>query len=99
MYNGENYYCAPNGEATLLQNNSWTEVYGMYFYVKDGIGLKNCVAKIGEDYYGFDFTGEMQAGRTFSIWDEQKQKSICYCAKEKRIITETKEKPILVQWK
>ena len=81
MYNGGNYYCAPNGEATLLQNNSWTEVYGMYFYVKDGIGLKNCVAKIGEDYYGFDFTGEMQAGRTFSIWDEQKQKSICYCAK------------------
>ena len=79
---GKNYYCDADGVATELINNSWTQINGNYYYVKDSELLKNCVEKIGNSYYGFDYDGVMYAKRTFDIWNAETQKNDYYRAKE-----------------
>ncbi|MBQ9872349.1 MAG: hypothetical protein IJM27_10535 [Eubacterium sp.] len=70
---GVNYYVDADGHATALENNSWntlTEGGNRYFYyVKDGVILKDQVAKIGSNYYGFEANGRMITKTTFSRKD------------------------------
>ena len=40
-------------------NNDWTEVNGEHYYVKDGQALKECIEKIEDFYYGFNYKGVM----------------------------------------
>ena len=82
--NGENYYCDSDGNATKLTNNSWTKVDGKYFYVKNGKVLANCVEKIGNAYYGFDYAGQMYADESFyfSTWDNNTYTYNYYRAKK-----------------
>ena len=79
---GANYYSDSEGNVTKLESNGWTNVNGSYFYVKDGTPLKNCVENIGSVYYGFDYNGQMYADSSFSLWDEELEKTVYYRAKE-----------------
>ena len=78
---GTIYVCNEEGVATELVNNDWTEVDGEYYYVKDGQALKDCVEKIGDFYYGFDWDGVMYADEDFGIWNAEIQKYENYRAK------------------
>ena len=78
---GTIYVCDGEGVATELVNNDWTEVDGEYYYVKDGQVLKDCVEKIGDFYYGFDWDGVMYADEDFGIWNAEIQKYENYRAK------------------
>ena len=82
MYKGENYYCAKNGEATLLSNNRWTMADGMYYYVKDGHVCRDCVEAINGQYYGFRETGAMYAGEQFYEYEFETGIGSYYRAKE-----------------
>ena len=82
LENGKNYYCDENGYATELTNNGWTEIDGKYFYVQDGKALQNCVAQIGNSYYGFDSKGRRYTDTEFSVRDYETETSSYYRAKE-----------------
>ncbi len=79
---GELYYCDSTGKATKIEKDGWLKADGKYLYVKDGKFLKDCVEKIGDAYYGFNYNGIMYADCQFSIWDSESQCSIYYRAKE-----------------
>ena len=79
---GELYYCDSTGKATKIESNGWFETEGKYLYVKEGKFLNNCVEKIGDVYYGFDYKGIMYADSSFNLWDSESQCSIYYRAKE-----------------
>ena len=78
---GNNYYCDSTGKATKVENNSWFEADGKYLYVKNRKFLKNCVEKIGNAYYGFDYDGVMYTDGSFNLWDSESRRSIYYRAK------------------
>ena len=78
---GENYYCDSTGKATKIENNGWFEADGKYLYAKDGKFLENCVEKIGDAYYGFNYNGIMYEDEYFDLWDSESQRSIYYRAK------------------
>ena len=78
---GKLYLCDEEGVATELANNDWTEVNGEHYYVKDGQALKECIEKIEDFYYGFNYKGVMYADEDFSIWNEEAQKLDYYRAK------------------
>ena len=78
---GELYYCASTGKATKIEKDGWLKADGKYLYVKDGKFLKDCVEKIGDAYYGFNYNGIMYADCQFSILDSESQRSIYYRAK------------------
>ena len=79
---GKNYYCDADGVATELLNNRWTLINGKYYYVKDSQLLKNCVEKIGNSYYGFNYDGIMYSDCEFNFFNAETQKSDYYRAKE-----------------
>ena len=79
---GQNYYCDSNGAVTALNNNSWTEIDGNCYYVKDGEVLISCVAKIDGKYYGFRNNGTMYLNERFPIWNENAGDYCYYRAKE-----------------
>ena len=79
---GKVYYCKPDGSAIELQNNDWTKVDDHFMYVKDGQALINCVEKIGDSYYGFNYIGVMYANEDIIIRDFEGQISSYYRAKE-----------------
>lgn len=54
---------------------------GSRYYVKDGEILKDCVEKIDDSYYGFNWNGVMYADDDFSIWNEETQMADFYRAK------------------
>ena len=66
---GKVYYCKPDGSAIELQNNDWTKVDDHFMYVKDGQALINCVEKIGDSYYGFNYIGVMYANEDIILRD------------------------------
>ena len=78
---GTQYYCDAEGIATKLPENGWAEMGGNYYYIKDGKILKQCVEKIGNVYYGFDYKGIVYTDEEFSIWDEENTKARYYRAK------------------
>ena len=63
----KNYISKSDGSVVEAKNNNWTKVDGEYYYVKDNVVLRNCVEKIGNAYYGFDYDGTMYDNRTFII--------------------------------
>lgn len=79
---GKSYYCKPDGSAIELQNNDWTKVDDHFMYVKDGQALINCVEKIGDSYYGFNYRGVMYANEDIILRDFEGQISSYYRAKE-----------------
>ena len=79
---GKSYYCKPDGSAIELQNNDWTKVDDHFMYVKDGQALINCVEKIGNSYYGFNYIGVMYANEDIILRDFEGQISSYYRAKE-----------------
>ena len=79
---GKVYYCKPDGSAIELQNNDWTKVDDHFMYVKDGQALINCVEKIGNSYYGFNYIGVMHANEDIILRDFEGQISSYYRAKE-----------------
>ena len=78
---GTIYFCDEEGVATELVNNDWTEIAGKKYYIKDGQVLKDCVEKIGDFYYGFDWDCVMYADSEFGIWNAEIQKYENYRAK------------------
>ena len=66
---GDCYYCDGDGIATKMQNNEWFQTSIGYLYVKDGVVLKNCVEKIGDNWYGFMFDGRRYTDEEFSAYD------------------------------
>ena len=79
---GKSYYCKPDGSAIELQNNDWTKVDDHFMYVKDGQALINCVEKIGDSYYGFNYIGVMYANEDIILRNFEGQISSYYRAKE-----------------
>ena len=79
---GKVYYCKPDGSAIELQNNDWTKVDDHFMYVKDGQALINCVEKIGDSYYGFNYIGVMYANEDIILRNFEGQISSYYRAKE-----------------
>ena len=79
---GKVYYCKPDGSAIELQNNDWTKVDDHFMYVKDGQALINCVEKIGDSYYSFNYIGVMYANEDIILRDFEGQISSYYRAKE-----------------
>lgn len=78
----EKYYVAgDDGVLTEAKNNAWNQIDGNYYYLKNGVFLKDCVEKIGSSYYGFDYYGIMYDDDDFRIWDEETGKSYVYRAK------------------
>ena len=78
---GSQYYCDTDGIATKLPETGWAEMSGNYYYIKDGEFLKNCVEKIGDSYYGFDYNGVMYSDTEIIIWNNETQKQEAYRAK------------------
>ena len=54
---------------------------GSRYYVKDGEILKDCVEKIDDSYYGFNWKGVMYTDSEFNFWNEETQKREYYRAK------------------
>ena len=79
---GKSYYCKSDGSAIELQNNDWTKIDDQNLYVKDGQVLINCVEKIGDSYYGFNYIGVMYANEDIILRDFEGQISSYYRAKE-----------------
>ena len=79
---GKVYYCKTDGSAIELQNNDWTKIDDQNLYVKDGQVLINCVEKIGDSYYGFNYIGVMYANEDIILRDFEGQISSYYRAKE-----------------
>ena len=79
---GSQYYCDAEGIATKLPETGWAEMGGNYYYIKDGEFLKNCVEKIGDFYYGFDYDGSMYVNTEFAFWNKEIQNQEYYRAKE-----------------
>lgn len=79
--NGITYICGNDGSLTEVKNNDWTQVDDDYYYMKDGALLENCVAKIGDSYYGFDDNERRYKDTTFSIWDSETGQRSNYHAK------------------
>ena len=79
---GKVYYCKPDGSAIELQNNDWTKIDDQNLYVKDGQVLINCVEKIGDSYYGFNYIGVMYANEDIILRNFEGQISSYYRAKE-----------------
>ena len=79
---GKSYYCKSDGSAIELQNNDWTKVDDHFMYVKDGQALINCVEKIGDSYYGFNYIGVMYANEDIILRNFEGQISSYYRAKE-----------------
>ena len=75
------YYCDAEGIATKLPETGWAEMGGNYYYIKDGEFLKNCLEKIGDFYYGFDYDGSMYANTEFAFWNKETQNREYYRAK------------------
>lgn len=78
---GKLYVADRNGDLIEAKNNVWTKVDGEYYYAKDNKFLTDCVAKIGNAWYGFNGLGQMYVGEDFSIWDEESGTDYYYLAK------------------
>ena len=54
-----------------IEDNSWIQVNGKHYYIKNGEILRHCVEKIGDSYYGFDWNGDFYPEGEFYIWDSE----------------------------
>ena len=79
---GKNYISKSDGSVVEAKNNNWTYVDGKYYYVKDNVVLENCVEKIGNVYFGFNYSGIMYDDTQFDIYNSDLGKSVYYRAKK-----------------
>ena len=68
--NDKTYYCDAEGIATDVTGGGWVQKDGNWLYIKDGVFLTNCVVKIGDNYYGFDYDRSMYTDEGFYARDE-----------------------------
>ena len=66
---GKCYYCDADGTVIEL-SEGWNQIDGKRVYIKDGAIVKDRVIKIGDNYYGFDYSGNLYTDTGFNIWDE-----------------------------
>lgn len=67
---GNSYAADENGVLKKLNNNAWTKVGNNWFYCLNGSGAKDCIWKIGNQLYGFDWNGRMYANTQFNKRDD-----------------------------
>lgn len=68
LYDGKAYVSDANGNVHEIEgDNKWIQYDGIYFYLKDGEFLKDCVEKIGDSYFGFNDNGVMYDNAEFGI--------------------------------
>ena len=77
---GKSYYCDVDGTVTEL-SEGWNQINGKRMYIKDGAFVSNCVLKIDDNYYGFDYSGNLYTDTSFSIWDAEMGGYVNYRAK------------------
>ena len=64
----ECYYISDkNGYAIRAQKDGWYELSGVYFFIKDGSLVKNTMLKIGNTWYGFQYSGAMYDDAAFEM--------------------------------
>ena len=81
---GRNYVSKSDGSLVEAENNKWTKVDGLYYYVRDNVVLQNCVEKIGNAYYGFDDSGIMYSDREFFIRGNNEDYPFSHCYRAKK---------------
>ncbi len=65
------------------EKNGWEKQSdGTYKYYENGEAVYNTVKKIGNDYFGFNNYGIMYDDVFFSIWEEDVDNWVNYCAKK-----------------
>lgn len=66
--NGKAYLAEKNGIVREVKNNSWVKAWENWYYIlEDGTIARECVQKIGKNYYVFDDRGRMQEDEFYSI--------------------------------
>ena len=65
VVNGKSYTSNGSGVATEIKDDGWVCKNGTYYYVKNGLLVRNQVIKVNGAYYGFDSMGRMRAGELF----------------------------------
>ena len=81
LVDGKNYYCDADGTVTEL-SEGWNQIDGKRMYIKDGAVVKDCVIKIGDNYYGFNYEGMLYTDIAFSIGDYGTDNYASYRAKK-----------------
>jgi len=84
---GKYYVISKDGKSsTVINKDGWIAVGDSYYYIKNGELYQNCIQKIGNTYYGFDYEGRMYDDTMFSMsyYDEDQDmwKYPYYRAKE-----------------
>ena len=60
VLDGLNYYCDANGIVNEMPNNQWYQSNdGDWYFVQDGIVLKDCTTQIAGKWYRFDYNGKL----------------------------------------
>ena len=67
---GKNYLCLSDGSLIYLSKAGWNYADSNWYYVKNDQLLKNCISKIGADYYAFDSDGKMQNYTLFTLTED-----------------------------
>ena len=65
----KSYYADYDGTLTAL-NNGWNKIGDWYYYVANGVVCTGEVRRIGDNYYGFTYAGQMYSDTGFSIWTD-----------------------------
>ena len=68
---GKSYLCLDDSSVIEANLNGWTFADGYYYYAENGELLKDCVKKIGNDYYGFNRLGQMYDNTIFFFDDSE----------------------------
>ncbi|MBO4702028.1 MAG: hypothetical protein J5625_05115 [Lachnospiraceae bacterium] len=69
-------------ELDTVKNGWEKQSDGTYKYYENGVAVYNTVKKIGNDYFGFNNYGIMYDDAFFSIWEDDVDNWINYCAKK-----------------
>ncbi len=69
-------------ELEIIKNGWVKQSDGSYKYYENGVAVYNTVKKIGNDYFGFNNYGIMYDDVFFSIWEEDVDNWVNYCAKK-----------------
>ena len=86
--NGKNYLCLSDGSLICFSKEGWNSANSDWYYVKNGQLLKNCISKIGSDYYAFDLDGRMQNNTLFTLTQDDQTIS-CYAQDSGKLLTNT----------
>ncbi|MBR6897963.1 MAG: hypothetical protein IKN24_07310 [Lachnospiraceae bacterium] len=66
---GKYYYACYDGTLGEMKAG-WNRYDDIYFYLKNGELVRNCILKINGKYYGFDSTYRMYCSTSFEMYDE-----------------------------